>query len=113
MADIRPTVNQSSKWVNPVFCPGGKKSRQPEEEMYRHIYGFKFKDDASEQQINDCVAAFHKMKEELPQIAHFSMGPNINKGRRAPRYNYLFTMDFKNYDDYRSYEDSPQHAALI
>jgi hypothetical protein len=113
MTESRPPVNKSTVQINQVFCESGKESRHQEDGMYRHIYGFKFKEDATEKQINDCVAAFHKIKEDLPQIAHFSMGPNINQGRRPPRYNYIFTMDFANHADYRSYEDSPQHAALI
>jgi hypothetical protein len=81
--------------------------------VVRHIIFFKFKEEAPAAQVEAAVEALRSIKNEVPQIRAFSMGPAHNQGPRPPRYNWAMVMDFDSFEDLDAYNKSAAHDRVV
>ena len=81
--------------------------------MLHHVVAFKFKADASQEQIDKVVAAFAELPKKIPQISKFQAGLNnspegLNKG-----FNHGWIISFKSEADREVYLKHPDHLAFV
>ena len=79
----------------------------------RHVVCFKFKAEATEQQIEALINAFADLEDEIAEIKAFEWGLNnspegLNKGMT-----HIFQVTFANEADRDSYLPHPAHQAFV
>ncbi len=93
------------------------KSAQPERSMQqdsvlRHVVMFKFKEDASKDDIRKVREAFSALPSKIPQIVDYEWGTNnspegLNKG-----FTHIFFLTFNSEEDRAVYLPHPAHKAF-
>lgn len=86
---------------------------QQENKLLRHVVLFKFKDDATQEQVNGIVKAFAELPKQVEQIHAYEWGTNnspemINKG-----LTHCFFVTFKTEADRDAYLPHPAHQAFV
>ena len=69
----------------------------------RHVVSFKFKPDATQEQIDAVVVAFRDLKKSIPQIQVFEWGTNVSPEKHDKGFTHCFILTFqseKDRDDY-------------
>jgi hypothetical protein len=80
--------------------------------MRRHMMGFQFKDETSEEAIQAVRNGYKAMQEGNPGLLHVSVDPNISRSG-FKRYDWILTMDFATHASWRQYEDSEAHDRMV
>ena len=85
--------------------------------MIRHVVLFKARKDASPQEIASAYAALSGLKETVPGILHFAIGPNASPEGMNRGYDHGFVVDFTGAAARDAYLPHPEHqkaaAALV
>jgi hypothetical protein len=79
--------------------------------MIRHVVMFRWKPEATAEQVEQIVAELRKLAVSIPAIKAYSFGPDagINQGN----FDFAVTADFDDEAGYTSYRDHPDHRAII
>jgi hypothetical protein len=77
--------------------------------VVRHVVLFKFKDDASQDQIREIEAKFRALKTQIPTIMGFEWGTNISPENRAEGFTHCFVLTFRDAAARDSYLPHPAH----
>jgi hypothetical protein len=86
---------------------------EPEAKKLQHVVAFKFKENATPEQIKNVEDAFRGMKDKIPQIAALEWGTNnspegLNKG-----FTHCFLVTFRSERDREIYLPHPEHKAFV
>ena len=82
---------------------------QAEDAPYRHVVLFKFKDDASKEDVTKVEKAFAALKEKIPQIVSFEWGTNVSPETHDQGFTHCFFVTFKDKTDLELYLPHPEH----
>ena len=82
----------------------------------RHVVAFKFKADASKEQIQKIVDAFRDLKKKISVIEKFEHGSNISPEKHDKGFTQIFMLTFaseKDRDEYAEHADHKAFGALL
>jgi len=83
------------------------------ESVLRHVVLFKFKDEASPQNIKDVEEAFSALPSEIPQIRDYEWGTNNSPEGLDKGYTHCFFVTFHSEEDREIYLPHPAHKAFV
>ncbi|WP_218972316.1 Dabb family protein [Labilibaculum filiforme] len=72
----------------------GRKDSSTSGKVLRHVVSFKFKKDASQEKIDEVIASFENLKNEIPAIKELEWGLNNSTEGLSNGFNYCFTLTF-------------------
>lgn len=78
----------------------------------RHVVSFKFKPEATTDQINNLIADFEDLKNKIPQIQAFEWGKNNSPEGLDKGMTHCFILTFKDEADRDVYLPHPDHQAF-
>lgn len=77
--------------------------------VLRHAVFFKFKDEASAEQVQGVVNAFRALPDRIPQIKAFEWGTDVSPEGLAQGYTHAFLLTFRSEADRDAYLPHPAH----
>ena len=80
--------------------------------MLRHVVLFKFKDDATGEDIKKVETAFKKLPSQLKEIKGFEWGTNNSPENLNQGFTHSFFLTFKSEEDRAVYLPHPAHKAF-
>lgn len=81
--------------------------------VLRHIVNLKYKEEATEAQVNEAVQIFLDLKNEIPEIEHIEWGVNDSKEGASKGLTHCFTLTFKDDHGREVYLFHEAHIALV
>lgn len=81
--------------------------------MLRHVVMFKFKDEASKEDVEKVVDAFRALPSKIPEIADFEFGTNNSPEDLADGFTHCFLVTFKSEADREVYLPHAAHLAFV
>lgn len=79
------------------------------DEQVRHVVVFKYKADATEQQIGQVTKAFSELKKSIPGIVSFEHGINDSPENKNQGFTHVYLVTFKNAAARDAYLPHPEH----
>lgn len=83
------------------------------EKLLRHVVLFKFKEDATQQQIDAVVKGFGELPAKIDAIHDYEWGINNSPEDHAKGYTHCFLVTFKSEADRDAYLPHPAHQAFV
>ena len=80
--------------------------------VYRHMVLFKFKQDASPDQIQDVVAAFGQLQKHIETIIGYEHGTDVSPEKLSKGFTHCFLLTFRSKTDLEAYLPHPAHQAF-
>ena len=80
---------------------------------YRHVVCFKFKDDATGNQITAIEKAFAALPSKISSITDYEWGTNVSPENLAQGYTHCFIVSFKNKKGLEAYLPHKDHKAFV
>src|SRR5215470_4564216 len=77
-----------------------------------HLVSFKFKENATPEQIREVEEAFRDLKRKIRQIQSYDSGVNISPERLNKGFTHGFVLTFKNDQARDAYLNHPDHKAF-
>ncbi len=94
-------------------APGKAESTQADSQrLYRHVVLFKFKEDASQEQIDEIVDAFGSLQDEIDTIIGYEHGTDVSPEKLSKGFTHCFMVTFKSKADLDAYLPHPAHQAF-
>ena len=84
-----------------------------EDAPYRHVVLFKFKDDASKEDVKKVEKAFAALKDKIDLIQDFEWGTNVSPEGLDNDFTHCFFVTFKNIEDLKAYLPHPDHKEFV
>lgn len=84
-----------------------------QEGSLRHVVSFKFKEDATKEQVEALVSAFANLKNEIKEVQSFEWGINNSPEGFNMELTHCFILTFQNEADRDAYLPHPAHADFI
>lgn len=81
--------------------------------VLRHIVNLKYKEEATEAQVNEAVQIFLDLKNEIPEIEHIEWGVNDSKEGASKGLTHTFTLTFTDDHGREIYLFDEAHIALV
>jgi len=79
----------------------------------RHVVHFKFKTDATPEQIQKITAEFAALKTKIPVVASLEWGRNVSPEGLSKGFDYCWIVSFKSAKDRDAYLVDPAHKAFV
>ena len=92
----------------PGWAAEGKKKKENKGTL-QHVVCFKFKDNASETQVQELVKAFGELPNQIKEIKGFEWGTNVSPEKHAKGFTHCFIVTFKTEKARNTYLDHPAH----
>ncbi len=83
---------------------------QTPEKLLRHVVLFQFKDDVSDEQIDEVVEAFKALPDKIDEIHDFECGTDVSVENKAAGFTHGFMVTFRTAADRDAYLPHPAHA---
>ena len=83
------------------------------ESVLRHVVLFKFKEEASAEQIKSFEEAFGALPGKIPQILDYEWGLNNSPEGLDKGFTHCFFVSFKSEEDRAIYLPNPDHQAFV
>jgi len=81
-------------------------------EKLQHVVSFKFKSNASSEDIKKVEDGFRALKEKIPQMVNLEWGTNVSKEKHDKGFTHCFIVTFKSEADRDTYIAHPDHKAF-
>ncbi len=81
--------------------------------VLRHIVNLKYKEDATEAQVDEAVKAFVDLKNEIPEISNIEWGVNDSEEGASKGFTHSFTITFNDEHAREIYLFHEAHTALV
>ncbi|MDO7135867.1 Dabb family protein [Algibacter lectus] len=81
--------------------------------VLRHMVNLTYKEDATEAQVNEAVAAFVNLKNEIPEIANLEWGLNDSTEGHSKGLTHCFTLTFKDEHAREIYLFHKAHLSMV
>lgn len=78
----------------------------------RHVVVFKYRDDATEAQVQQVTDAFRALQDRIPGILAFEHGQNHSPEGKDQGFDHVYTITFENAAARDAYLPHPEHAAF-
>jgi hypothetical protein len=79
----------------------------------RHVVHFKFKADATKEQIAKVVTEFAALKVKIPQVEALEWGTDVSPEGLGKGFTHVWIATFKNAADRDAYLVHPDHKAFV
>jgi hypothetical protein len=79
------------------------------EEQMRHIVVFKYKPDATEEQVEKVTKAFGELKDKIPGIVSFEHGINDSPENKNLGFTHVYLLTFEDAQARDTYLPHPEH----
>lgn len=79
----------------------------------QHVVSFKFKEDASPEQIDNLVRAFGELPRKIKEIKSFEWGTNVSPEKHDKGFTHMFIVTFKTEKDRDTYLTHPAHQDFV
>lgn len=89
----------------------GAEPKKPGKLLY-HVVCFKYKPDATKEQIAEVEKAFMALKDKIPQINTLTWGTNNSPEKLNKEFTHCFVLTFKSEEDRAAYLPHPDHKAF-
>lgn len=89
-----------------IFLAGFQNSKN---EQMRHIVIFKYKPNATNEQIDQVTKAFGELKDKIPGIVAFEHGLNDSPENKNQGFTHVYMLTFKDAEARDTYLPHPQH----
>jgi hypothetical protein len=86
---------------------------QPGSGPLRHVVAFKFKPEATKEQIQEIVAAFQKLPQKIDGITAFEWGTDNSPEGLADGFTHCFVVTFKDTKSREAYLPHPAHQDFV
>lgn len=83
------------------------------ERVLRHVVSFKFKEDASDCQVQEIEKAFVALKDKIPGIIGLEWGKNNSPEGLEKGFTHCFIVTFKDEKAREVYLPHPDHKAFV
>jgi hypothetical protein len=83
------------------------------EDSVKHVVSFKFKKEATPDQIKRVETAFAALKGAIPQIQSLEWGTNVSKENLDRGFTHMWVLSFKNEADVQTYIDHKVHQDFV
>lgn len=80
---------------------------------YRHVVAFKFKESATDAQINQIVVDFKALQDKIDVITDFEHGKQVSPEGFDQGYTHVFIVTFKDKAGLDVYLPHPDHKAFV
>jgi hypothetical protein len=81
-------------------------------QVLRHLVLFKFKHDATPQQIGEVVEAFRALQSKIDAIETFEYGTNVSVENKSQGFTHCFFVTFRDEKGRDAYLPHPAHKAF-
>ncbi|MEW4488210.1 Dabb family protein [Thalassoglobus sp. JC818] len=88
-------------------------AEENEKTVLRHVVLFKFKDDATKEQISKVVEEFGKLPEKISEIQDYEWGTNNSPEGHDKGHTHCFLVSFKSEADRDAYLPHPAHQEFV
>lgn len=82
-------------------------------EPVRHIVAVKYKDEATEEQIQQVTKAFRGLQDKIPGIVSFEDGVNNSREERNNGFTHVYLVTFEDANARDEYLPHPEHKKLV
>ena len=96
-----------------LLALGVKPSKQTKGKLLRHIVLFQFKDDVSQDQIQEVVDAFAALPKKIDTIVDFEAGTDVSIENKSAGFTHGFVVTFKNEKGRETYLPHPAHKQFV
>ena len=79
----------------------------------RHVVSFKFKADATVEQVHAIESAFAALKTKIPQIQSLEWGTNVSEEKLDKGFTHMWVLGFADAKNLKVYLDHPDHQAFV
>jgi quinol monooxygenase YgiN len=90
-----------------------EKSNSQQERLLRHVVLFQFKEEATEEQINEIVEAFGKLPSRIDAIHDYEWGTDVSPEGLSKGFTHCFLVTFKSEQARDEYLPHPAHQAFV
>jgi len=94
------------------MAPGDKLPEKTVEKVYRHVVLFKFKEDATKEQIQEIVTAFGELKNQINTVLRYEYGTDVSPEKLAKGFSHCFLVTFRSKQDLEKYLPHAAHQAF-
>jgi hypothetical protein len=84
-----------------------------QQEKLRHVVLFKFKEDASEEDIEEVEEAFSALPDKISEISDYEWGTNNSPEGLDKGFTHCFIVTFDSEEDREVYLPHPDHQAFV
>lgn len=88
-------------------------SASSEASLLRHVVLFKFKEDATQAQVNKIVEAFGELPSKIPSIVDYQWGTDVSIEGKANGFTHCFLMSFADDAGRADYLPHPAHKEFV
>lgn len=81
--------------------------------LLRHVVLFKFKDDATKEQVTEIVDAFRALPKKIDAIADFEYGTDVSVENRAQGFTHGFVVTFRDEKGRETYLPHAAHQEFV
>lgn len=78
-------------------------------QQYRHVVLFKFKEDATAEQIDEIVKAFGDLSKQIDTIVSYEHGTDVSPEKLSKGFTHCFLVTFASKTDLENYLPHPAH----
>ena len=79
----------------------------------QHVVSFKFKDTATQAQIDELVKAFGQLEKKIKEISAYEWGTNVSPEKHDKGFTHCFIVTFKTEKDRDTYLTHPHHMEFV
>ncbi len=87
--------------------------KEKKDAPYRHVVCFKFKDDATKEQISAIEKAFAELPSKIDTITGYEWGTNVSPEGLANGFTHCFIVTFKDKKGLEAYIPHKDHEAFV
>lgn len=96
-----------------VMGKDDKTEKSAPKKVLRHVVLFKFKKDASKEQIEQIVTEFAALPEKIDTIIEFEKGTDVSVENKTKGFTHGFVVTFANTKGRKIYLPHPAHKAFV
>lgn len=96
-----------------LFIAMDSQAAPEKEKMLRHCVMFKFKEDATKEQVKEVVDALAALPKKIDSIVDFENGVNNSEEGRSKGFTHVFLITFKDEKGREKYLPHPAHNEFI
>lgn len=91
----------------------GQKKAENKKQLLQHVVLFKFKDDATAEQVKKVEDAFRALPSQIKEIKGFEWGTNNSPENLNQGFTHCFKVTFTSEKDREIYLPHPSHKAFV
>ena len=96
-----------------MSTPSAQSKPAESDRLLRHVVLFKFKEDASEEKIDEIVTAFTALPDKIDAIHDFEWGEENSPENLSKGLTHCFLVTFKSEEDRATYLPHPAHQEFV